>query len=620
MSINKILRLLIILCSFNQNSYANNDRLTVIEQNIARVDSLFLIDSESIPDAEVLKLSQDIIQNRSFYNNNTVGKVFSLLADAAINKGDLSRAMQFSLDGESLINIDKSLQLSLMLKITSGYYFKGKFKQAQQMAEKSVSLATQINTPRFLVKALSYRAMTNALNLNHQQAFSDLEHVKQLLADHQELSDHIEVLNVLASAHYYIADYQTSTTLYNRILKLRYDLAKDKNIERTYYDLARSYLSMGRLDDAYNGFWKSLTLAEEKSALIRVAYGKMGLGQVLFQQNKLKESLEQLDAAKALFHGKNLSQPYLTTLLYLTKVNILLANKNEAFQLISEAENIANRVELTASQIDLYSLLSTMYQEKKMLQKALTAQVKYTALIKKFSQTRQSVLTTMDSETLAVEKRRDLSLGMAEEIDLKNQFTQKYQQQKNIIIVLILVVVLMIIIILILSLRARALRLNQQYDEVEKPLGYIASPSQTKKLYQQHYKMARKFEYPLIVGYFSIDNWQELEFQFNKKIISEVSRTISTLVNEFSGEFDQVGIINQGEYLFLSPHQDSQYLKEIFEKLTDALKVQFFANLGEFSIKISYDYQSPSIQDIDPYIFLSQLSESTRAEYSSYKA
>lgn len=620
MSVVKLILLLISLCvGFIANSIAADENLTIIEQNIAKVDQLFILDPELLSNQEVVQLSQNIIQNRTFYDNNTVGKVFSLLADAAINKGDLSRAMQFSLDGESLKNIDTTLRLTLLLKITSGYYFKGKFKQAQQMAEKSVSLAKKLDSPKFLVKALSYRSMTNALNLNHQQAFSDLEQVKQYLTEHKEFSDHLAVLNVLARAHYYIADYQTSVTLYNRILKLRYDLSKENNIESTYYDLARSYLSMGRLDDAHHGFWKSITLAEQKKAPIRLAYGKMGLGQVLFRQNKYEQSFEQLQTAKTLFHGQNLSHPYLTTLIALAKVSHSLDKNTVAFQYLNEAELVAKRIELTHAQIELFALLAEMYQEKQLFEKALLAQLKYTELLTKFSFSQPKLLKAMDAEILESEKRRDLSLGMAEETDLKNQFTQRYQQQKSIIIFLGVLSVLLFMAILYIILRTRALRLNQQYDDVEKPLDHIATPSQTKKFYQQHYKMARKYEYPLMVGYFSIDNWQELDFQFNKRVIAEVSRSISTLVNEYRGEFDKVGLINQGEYLFLCPHQNAQYLKEIFEKLTEALKVQFFANLGEFSIKISYDYQCPSVQDIDPYIFLSRLSGSTRAEYSSYK-
>ena len=401
MTVTKLLLLILVLqVSYVANTYAADENLTIIEQNVAKVEQLFLMDPEQLENDEVVQLSQDIIQNRTFYDNNTVGKVFSLLADAATNKGDLPRAMQFSLDGESLTNIDSALRLTLMLKITSGYYFRGKFKQAQHMAEKSVSLATQLNNPKFLVQALSYRSMTNALNLNHQQAFSDLEQVKQYLTQHQEFSDHIAVLNVLANAHFYTADYQTSVTLYNRILKLRYDLSKQNNIESTYYDLARSYLSLGRLDDAHHGFWKAITLAEKKNAPISVAYGKMGLGQVLYQQNKAEQSLEQLMAAKTLFHGQNLSLPYLTTLFYLAKANQSLGKNEIAFNYLSKAELVAERVELTNEQIELYALLASMYQQKQLFEKALISQRKYTELFKKFSFSQQQLFSSMDAEIL----------------------------------------------------------------------------------------------------------------------------------------------------------------------------------------------------------------------------
>ena len=36
---------------------------------------------------------------------------------------------------------------------------------------------------------------------------------------------------------------------------------------------------------------------------------------------------------------------------------------------------------------------------------------------------------------------------------------------------------------------------------------------------------------------------------------------------------------------------------------------EFFANLGEFSVNIAFSIATPSVQDIDPYIFLSRLSE-----------
>ena len=122
--------------------------------------------------------------------------------------------------------------------------------------------------------------------------------------------------------------------------------------------------------------------------------------------------------------------------------------------------------------------------------------------------------------------------------------------------------------------------------------------------------MARKYAYPLTMGYISITNWQELTFQFNKKIVGEVSREIASVINEHINEFENAGLINDGEYLLLFPHQNKDEVSVIIEKLVSALKLRFFANLGGFSVIISYSIESPSFQDIDPYIFLSQLSDS----------
>ena len=618
MDVKKLCLIFIIPFVLSAQVFANYAQVGIIEQNIEKIDSLFLLESESLPNADVIKLSQNIIQNRSFYNNNTLGKVFSLLADTAINKGDLALAMQFSLDGESLDNIDNALHLNLLLKITAGYYYKGQFEHAQSMAEKSVKLAKDINSPKALVKALSYRAMANALNVRHQAAYADLKTVRQLLTEYQEFSEQITVLNVLANAHFHLEDYKTAVALYNKILVLRQELSKEFGLDKTYYNLGKSYLKLAQFDDAYHAFWQSNNIAEERNAPIKIAYAKMGLGRVLYKQKKYSEAFIQLKTAKAFFHGQNLPKPYLTTLLHLAKVASAIANKIEAYQYLIEAEIVAQQVEMSFEQIDLYLLLSAMYQDQTNYKKALQAHQRYNELIQKFNHSHHIVPDQTDA--FATHKQRMLSLNMAEENDLHRQFSQRYQQQKKFIFFLLIAVSILGIIIIYLLFKARVTRLNNQYYDIEKPKDYIATPSQTKKFYQQHYKMARKYNYPLAVGYFSIDNWQELEFQVSKKIIAEVAKTIATLVNEYRDEFDQVGLINQGEYLFLCPHQDLTYLQALFEELTEALKGQFFANLGEFSVKVSYDYQSPSFQDIDPYIFLSQLSESTRAEYSSYKS
>lgn len=583
---------------------------TDIAENISQVELYFQMDKEALPNDQVVSLASQVIQDRQLYSNDIIAKVFLLLAEAATNKGDAVRAMQFALDGKSMVGLEPSLELSFLLKIASGYYVEGKFKRVKKVAEQAVALADKSNNPHSLLKALSYRAMAHALVASDQLAFADLQQVERLLTQYQKFADHIELLEVLAIAHYSLHDYLASSTLYNKVVKLRLELNKTNNIDRSYYHLAHSYLHLNRLDDAYNAFWQANNYAEKQGGPIKIAFAQLGLGQVLLSQHQADKALVHLQSAEALFQGQSLTKPYFTTLIYLSKAASTLKQKPLAYKSLEKAESLAEQIDFTDEQIELYQLLSAMYQEKKQFKQALIAQQKYLTLYKSLQtshvMSREPILENND-------KNRYISLKLAEHSDLRSQFNDKYRQQEKVIGLMSAWLFISIALLLFLVLKIRAIKLNKAYDEIEKPIDFIASPAQTKKYYQLQFKMSRKYQYPLIVGYLSVDNWKELTFHFGKSTINEVANTIATLVNEYSDEFDQVGLIHEGEYLLLCPHQELAEVKAKYSQMIEALNVRFFANLGEFSVKMSSAYQAPTLQDIDPYIFLARLSESTTA-------
>lgn len=89
-------------------------------------------------------------------------------------------------------------------------------------------------------------------------------------------------------------------------------------------------------------------------------------------------------------------------------------------------------------------------------------------------------------------------------------------------------------------------------------------------------------------------------------------------MNKFVGEFDYAGLINEGEYLILCPYQTNQDIKTKFEKISEAIETISFANLGDYSLKINNSFDSPNVQDIDPFIFLSKLSETVNRDQNSF--
>jgi GGDEF domain-containing protein len=72
-------------------------------------------------------------------------------------------------------------------------------------------------------------------------------------------------------------------------------------------------------------------------------------------------------------------------------------------------------------------------------------------------------------------------------------------------------------------------------------------------------------------------------------------------------------LINDGEYLLLFPHQSQEEANRTMEKILQALQLRFFAYLGEFSATLAYSVERPNFQDVDPYIFLSQLSTAVKS-------
>ncbi|MBA6255112.1 MULTISPECIES: tetratricopeptide repeat protein [unclassified Colwellia] len=607
-------KLLVILCCFMVNSFCFASDTLNIEQNIKDTERYFLQESDNLPYEEIITLSINILESRENYTTQTRGKIFILLADVANNKGEDADALQFAQDGLSLQGLNNSIKFNLLLKVAHGYYLQENYAQTQDFATRVILMAESSDVLKYRLVALSYRAVSYALQSQNDLATNDLKQVEVLISANPQYRDHLYLLEILATAHYYLGDYQTSLTMQNKLLTLKFDLDKLANIDQTYLHLARAYFQLNLLDDAYNAYWEAQKNSENKNAPILVAYAELGLAEVLLKQREFQDSHSWLLSASTTFNEKSLNKPYLTSLILLAETANYLGNNALYQHYLQLAELMAKNVKLSVKQSKLLLLLSDMYQQNGDYKSALELHKNYLELLQQFQKKAEPSLVLNAPHMLSAnEKSLKLILNLTEESNLHNEFSAKYIAQKEIIYLLIFMVLLLLITFASFWLRQRTLRLKQVYDEVEQPIFYLVTPSQTKRSYQLNYKMARKYDYPLAVGYLSVINWQELSFHFNDKIMLEVSKTLATLLNESKGEFDEAGIINDGEYLLLGPHQTESEIAAKLHGLAEAIKMRFFANLGDYSVKIGYAYGLPTAQDIDPYIFLSRLSETTKA-------
>lgn len=580
------------------------------------LDSYYSQDEESIIYQDVLDVAKIIVNSRKNYSSDVIAKAFSLLSDIAFNRGDLVTALQFAEYGIDVEKRDILVKLDLWLKLARGYYSQGKYTQLKEISKKSADLAEQLGNVNYYLMAKTYSVIAYALSADYNLAVSELSKVEYQLSQNQHLIDQIGLLEIIAQAHFYLAEYDYAIGLLNRVLTLRVEMSKKKGLARTYHLIATAYYQLHQYDNAYNAYWESRTFALTYDLNIRASYAELGLGEVLLQQQNFTQAKVYLVNAQATFGQHNLLQAKLSTLIALVKVYEVLNEPKKAVHSLLKAEYLADKITLMPQQIELYLLLAKYYRATNKFQQAFEAQRSYINFYQGVSfdfKVRNAMATIAMN---ASNRRKNIALNLTQESELSAEFSDKYKRQKLLIIFLAIAVSCFGFSYIVKNFRRYRNKLQRSYDEIELPKNQLAPPVRTKLWYQQQYKIARKYQYEISIGYLIVENWQELNFHFRAKILTDVYQSIALIVNENLEKEDYAGEISAGEYLFLCPHQNTEQMLIKMVRIKEAIKAIFFANLGEHSVKISFLVDSPNIQDIDPYVFLSRLSDRTNAEFS----
>ena len=589
-------------------------------QLIRKINQLVTLNSESLDTEQVNTLGKQVLPNRQHYSNDIVAKLFLLLADVEINKGNTNIALQYTRQGLAIPAPNKKIKLSLLLKLAQVLLAKKQYTKLLDVAQLAVFESEQVNRAKDKLFALSYRSVALATLGKHQQALVDLQQVEQGIEKSKPFDQHIELFTILAAAYYQLGDYQTVLTLQLKVLKLRFELGQKDNIEQTYLALGYAYLYLRRFDDAYNAFWEARYYAEQKSAPINVAYANKGLGISLLKQQEYNAAAVALQHAINTFQQKKLIPNLIETMVALAKVKLNSQQKPEGYSLLIRALVLLDGNVLSLDFTGFYRMLAEMYFEQEKYQQAYVWQTKHSQVLKiKVENKKQAAnsahyfynqpLNTQQREQSIIQSR-ELAIKLTKEDRLSSNASIKLQQHKSIIMSLLVLIILLLITFVGFILKLKSKKSALVYEREERPSYILASPMETKHDYQLAFKKARKYQYPLTVSYFVIENWQELTFLCSKKSLKEVRRVIASVINEQLTEFDQAGLLNDGEYLFLFEHQDDKVIKEKITSLTEALSARFFANLGNFSVTINYAFKAPDFKDIDPYIFLARLCES----------
>lgn len=588
-----------------------------------QVQQLLKVNNEIVDNDTVISLSKKIIDNRQHYSNSILAKVYLLLARVASNQGNINKVFEYSQNGLEANSLDKKIQLALLLKLADVYIARKEYIHLLTLSQVAVQDSQLSHSVKYQLLSLSYRSVAFSMLGKHEQALVDLQQVEQGISK-SELTEHTELLTILALAYHHLSDYQTSLTMQLKILKLKFEMGQKINIAQTYLYLGYAYFYSQRFDDAYNAFWESKKSALASSAPIHVAHAEKGLGLVLITQKQFYESFQPLQQAIDVFQKNNMFSDHIESLSALAKAKLGANQTIEGYVLLTKIVQLLNGKDMSLEYTGFYRMVAEMHLAKKNYQAAYRWREKYSQILldklnykRKYSSTVKGLshLTIgITSENEPIEESKRLAVKLAASSELSSSFVGKYQKQRVVIISLSALTCLLLLSLVFFFLRLRVQKINKAYEEVEKPSYVIDTALQTKFEYQLAFKKARKFQYPLNVGYITVDNWQELIFHFNKKSINEVTKDIASVINEQITEFDYAGLLSEGEYLVLFEHQSSQEANAKLAKLVQAVNTRAFANLGNFSVTMKYSLNMPGFKDIDPYLFLARIAESVNIE------
>lgn len=608
-----ILSFFLLSMSFSVLS-AEADRLSP-EQLIAQVDALVQTDLETLNYRQIVALGNAIIIQRSLYPSETLAKTYLLLANVANNKGEFSTGFQFIQDGLAISSVNEQTNLDL-------YITQANIHNAQNQGEALLSTADKIIdrpnikeiTPYYLL-AMGYRSLALIMLNQHKIGLADLQKTINTANKHTDFNENIALLSILAKAYFHLGDYQATLTIQLKILALRFELARLGNVNHTYQHIANIYYRLHRFDDAYNAYWEAKKHAEKKQAPIFIAHATKGLGLTLFQQKNYAEAAIKIQAAKSLFYQNNLASPFLETLVILAQISKATGQENEAINRLLEAEQTAKNIKLTNDYAILYKMLAQLYLDRSELNKAYFWQKEYSNSLLRSTKTayyddKLPPLTFLNANKVGSVNAGSPLIQSTDNItqpDEIQNFPAEANSQPSIVYSLSLLIFALSTLVLFLWLKPRQTKQNHNEVVTTIPSNINNCPIQTKKCYQKHVNMAKHFNYPLTLGYISISNWQDLTHQFNKRVVTEITDEIANLIGIYISEFDDAGLINEGEYLIFFVHQHQAEAEFVMEKIAEVLRLRFFANLGNFSLAMNYSVASPNFTDSEPEVSLSHL-------------
>jgi len=371
---------------------------------------------------------------------------------------------------------DKKIQVAVLNNMSGAYILLRDYKNAEEYAQSSLSVAQQMNDKPAMANALNSLGMVNDLLEEFKQALEYFTRSAKLFEEVGNQSKLALAKNSIAGIYWQLGDYTTSIENLFESLEIYEQLGDQKGMGWINNNLGLLYWHVKDMDKSLEHHRKALEIKEALNDKKGVATTLNNIGMVFNQQKKYKPALENFQRALTIseeFEDKPLTANILlnmgsvyqgikydqqalrclnqslkifeelkekkniaNVLIQTALVNLSLGKREEALRQAEQALEIAQQLNVKAETRDAYDALSKSYEALGDLQSALDYHKKYKEMDEQIygddtSRRIAGLETNFEIET----KKREIAL------------LKKDQENQRIILIFLITFALLILIL-----------------------------------------------------------------------------------------------------------------------------------------------------------------------------
>lgn len=422
-------------------------------------------------------------------------------------------------------------------------------------------------------------------------------------------------LNAIGTLYNLLDDHQQALKYNKRSMEIYLLLGDKSHLSASYHNLGTSYFKVGQLSQAKKYLEKSLLLSTEFKDSLGMAFAFRNLAKVAAVQKDYAYAQVHFSKALTIFKGRKNSRLLLDTSLGLAKVMDKLDSLDEAIDLLTPLEEIANRQSRKGTTVEYYELLYRLEKKRKNFSTALTALEKAKKAIQLiYDKEKEDSLQKLIVKFEANQKEADNKL-LQQQNELALLRLHEQESQQTIMIMAFFIVI--IAVALLIYFLIKQMRHRNRYKVMALRDELTGAPNRRAIMAHgnKKFEKSRKDGSVLTIAMLDIDHFKSFNDSYGHDIGDEVLKVFSDACGNSIRSHDHYGRFGGEEWMLVLQDVQEKHIKGIFERLSHYLNKTVIKNVPKEN-SVTFSLGSAQLRDNDSS--LEQVIK--RADENLYKA